>query len=135
MYKYKECLETFDLKKTEFEQNRVKLNQDIEEKKIRLNQINLEKQEIYSKNLELRREIEELNDQVKKTKHEYIDFQTQIKLLKENMCEKNEIIMMLTNEVETWMNDLYTERILHYNAEQNVSALELKLSSIKKDNK
>jgi len=133
MYKYYEGMELIETKKKELEEVRLKLNQDIEEKKIKISQITLEKHEILLKNIELKREIEELNDEIKQTKNEYIDFNTQIKILKEAMIEKDENILMLTNEAETWMSELYKERILHYNAEQNVSALEFKLSSIKKE--
>ena len=52
--------------------------------------------------------------------HEFIEYQTQIKILKGNLESKAESILMLTNEVEAWMLDLHRERIAHYNSEQNL---------------
>ena len=132
MYKYLDSLELFESKKKELEEVRLKLNQDIEEKKIKISQITLDKEEILSKNIELQGEIEEINQIRKQTKNDHIDFNTQIKILKQTLKEKDENIEMLANESETWMSELYKERIMHYNAEQNVSALEFKLSSIKR---
>ncbi len=132
MHKYSESLELLETKKKELEEVRMKLNQDIEEKKIKIGQITLEKHEIHLKNIELQKEIEELNEIQKQTKTEHIEFQTQLKILKQTLQEKDENIEMLANEVESWMSELYKERVLHYNAEQTVSALELKISSIKR---
>ena len=83
--------------------------------------------------MELQNNLEDCNLQVKNFELEHIEYHTQIKILKQTLEEKDENIEMLTNEVETWINDLYKERIAHYNAEQNISNLEIKLQSIRKD--
>ena len=84
--------------------------------------------------MEVEKNLEENSVRLKKFELEQIDFNTQKKILKETILEKEENIQMLTNEVEAWMSDLYKERVALYNAEQNVSILESKLQSIKKDN-
>ncbi len=65
--------------------------------------------------------------------HEFIEYQTQIKILRESLESKKENILMLTNEVEAWIVELNKERMAHFNSEQNVSALEFKLQSLKND--
>lgn len=65
--------------------------------------------------------------------HEFIEYQTQIKILKEKIESKKENIEMLSNEVEAWIMELRKERTAHYNSEQNVSALEFKLQTIKSE--
>ncbi len=132
MRKYLESLELLESKKKELEEVRLKLNQDIEEKKIKINYLTLERQEIHLKNIELKNEIEELNELQKQTKTKYIEFNTQIKILKQTLKEKDENIEMLSNEVDTWMSDFMKENVLHKNAKCDVSALEFKLSTIKR---
>jgi len=65
--------------------------------------------------------------------HEFIEYQTQIKILKQSIDSKKENIEMLSNEVEAWMLDLHKERVSHYNSQQNVSALEFKLQKMKNE--
>jgi len=63
--------------------------------------------------------------------HDFIDYQTQIKILRGTLQAKCENIEMLTNEVDAWKLELHKEKIEHYNSLQNVSALEFKLKKIK----
>jgi len=65
--------------------------------------------------------------------HEFIEYQTQIKILKGSIESKKENNEMLSNEVEAWIMELHKQRIAHYNSEQNVSALEFKLQTIKSE--
>lgn len=63
--------------------------------------------------------------------HDFINYQTQIKILSGNLQAKCENIEMLTNEVDAWKLELHKEKIEHYNSLQNISALEFKLKKIK----
>lgn len=133
MQKFLESSELLELKKKELEEVRMKLNQDLEDKKIKITRINLEKHELSIKIIELEKTIEDLNGRIKSNQTEYIDYNTQMKIVKEILNEKEENILMLQNELETWQSELYRERIAHYNALQNVSALEYRLQTIRRD--
>lgn len=133
MQKFLESSELLELKKKELEEVRMKLNQDLEDKKIKITRINLEKHELSIKITELEKTIEDLNGRIKSNQTEYIDYNTQMKIVKEILNEKEENILMLQNELETWQSELYRERIAHYNALQNVSALEYRLQTIRRD--
>lgn len=43
--KYKESLELMEMKKKEFEEIRLKMNQDLDERKLKITQLNIEKHE------------------------------------------------------------------------------------------
>ena len=61
---------------------------------------------------------------------DFINYQTQIKILKGSMEEKYENVEMCSNEVEGWRTELNKEKIEHFNALQNYSALEFKLKKL-----
>ncbi len=63
--------------------------------------------------------------------HDFINYQTQIKILTDNLHAKGETIEMLNNELDTWKLELHKEKIESYNSLQNISALEFKLKKIK----
>ena len=67
------------------------------------------------------------------SKKEYIDFYTQIKMLKQLIEQKEENIMMLTEEVDTWKSEILKEREFHYNTQQTVTALEIKIQGIRNE--
>lgn len=83
--------------------------------------------------MELEKNLQEARATNKEMSHDFIEYQTQLKILKDKLDSKSENIQMLTNEVEGWVLELHKERIAHYNSEQNVSALEFKLQSIKNE--
>ena len=115
------------------EEMRVKFNMDLEEKKLKIAYLNNEKYEIDVKNKSLEKEIEELKKIFDNSKKEYIEFHTQIKILKQTLEEKRENIEMLTEEVDIWRNDY--EREVHYHSytQQTVTALEIKIQTLQKD--
>ena len=92
MMKYLECQDLLDSKRKELEDVRLKLNQDIEEKKIKISQILTDNSEIKARCLFLEEKIEELNDIIKNTNNHYIEYATQIKILKSTLQEKVENI-------------------------------------------
>lgn len=126
-------MEQIEQKKREIEDLRIKFNQESEEKKLKIAYLNNEKHELNQKINVLEKELREFKDIFENSKKEYIEFHTQIKILKQGLQERNENINMLTEEVETWMSELYKERLSHYNTQQTVTALEIKLQSVRKD--
>lgn len=64
------------------------------------------------------------------SKKEYIEFYTQIKILKQSLLEKNENIQMVTEEVGTWMHELFREKQSHFNSLQIITGYEVKLQTL-----
>jgi chromosome segregation ATPase len=112
---------------------RLKFNSDLEEKKLRIAYLNNEKHEMTIKMTEMEKELNEFKNIFENSKKEYIEYLTQIKILKQSLTEKNENIEMITEEVQMWMYELYKERLSHYNTQQNVTALEVKIQTIQKE--
>jgi hypothetical protein len=69
-------------------------------------------------------------NEIDNMKHDFINFQTQIKILSVTLGEKCENIKMLDNELDNWKLELNREKIDHYNSRQNISALEFKIEKI-----
>ena len=82
--------------------------------------------------IELEKCLTEQKDNNKNMIHYFINYQTQIKILSDNLQAKCENIEMLTNEVDVWKLELHKEKIEHYNSMQNISALELSYKRLKK---
>ncbi len=81
----------------------------------------------------MEKEITEYQEQNESTKKEHIEFHTQIKILKQALDEKEENILMCVEEMNQWMVDYMKERDNHYNTQQTVTGLEIKLNIMKKE--
>jgi len=81
--------------------------------------------------IEIERNLEEAKKTNKGMTHEFIDYQTQLKIQKETIETKRELIEMLSEEVEAWNMELHRERIAHNNSKENVNALEFKVKTFR----
>jgi chromosome segregation ATPase len=112
---------------------RVKFNMELEEKKLKIAYLNNEKYELDVKNKTVEKELDELKRIFDNSKKEYIEFHTQIKILRQTLEEKRENIEMLTEEVDTWRTEYDREVHSHSYTQQTVTALEIKIQSLQKD--
>ena len=80
--------------------------------------------------MELNKNLAEQKSKNEQNIIDFIDYKTQIKILKGTLAEKCENIDMCDNEKESWKIELHKEKIEHYNSLQNISALEYKLKKI-----
>jgi hypothetical protein len=85
--------------------------------------------------MELENNLEKRKNEINNMKHDFLNYQTQIKILSDTLREKSENIIMLDNEVDAWKLELHKEKIENYNYRQNISALEYKLEKISKKEK
>ncbi len=137
--RYQDSLVQIDLKKKEIEDMRIKFNTEIDEKKLRIAFLNNEKHELNNKvriyNLikinQLESDLKDFLSQHENSKKDFIEFHTQIKIMKQSIQQKNENILMLTEETEIWKNELRKEKLSHFNTQQTVEALEIKLQKLK----
>jgi hypothetical protein len=65
-------------------------------------------------------------------KKDYIEFNTQIKILKQVIVEKNENVNMLTEEMLTWMTHHHEEKEKRTNFQQQVKVLEERVDVLSK---
>ncbi len=112
---------------------RLKYNAESEEKKLKLAFLGNEKQELHQIIKVLETQLKSLEDNFDNSKKEYIEFHTQIKILKQSLEEKKENIEMLSEEVETWRFAYDKELMEHKNTKELVQTLEIKIISLKKD--
>ena len=122
-----------EVKKKEIEEMRMKFNEHIEEKKLKIAYLNNEKHEREVKIKILENELTELKLVFDNSKKEYIEYHTQIKILKQTLEEKKENIYMLTEESDMWRSELDKEIQAHNNTQQTVTALEIKIQTIQRD--
>jgi hypothetical protein len=128
-----ELVDQMDVRKKEIEEMRMKYNEGTDEKKLKIAYLNNEKHELEIKIRNLENDQIELKKQFDESKKEFIDFHTQIKILRQTLEEKKENIVMLTEEVEIWRNEYSKEVQNHNYTQQIVTSLEMKIQSLVKE--
>jgi|LauGreDrversion4_2_1035121.scaffolds.fasta_scaffold495757_1 hypothetical protein len=84
---------------------------------------------------ELENNIKDYRYEFENNKKEYLEYHTQIKILKQVVTEKNEIIIMQMNEIETWvvMHDRLKKELKEKNS--HIAHLETRISELSKKTK
>ncbi len=81
----------------------------------------------------MEKEIKNYQEFSESSKKEHIEYHTQIKILKQSLDEKEENIHMVTEEMNQWMKEYLKERANHFNTQQTVEGLEIKINLIKRE--
>jgi hypothetical protein len=120
-------------KKREIDEMRLKYNNDLEEKKLKLSYLSNEKYELNQTIKVLETQLSTLQKNFDANNKEFINYETQIKILRQSLGEKMENILMLTEESDIWRLAYENEIRDHKNTKELVQTLEIKILSLKKE--
>jgi hypothetical protein len=112
---------------------RLKYNNDSEEKKLKLSYLSNEKYELNQIIKVLETKLSTLQKDFDNNNKEFINYETQIKILKQSLEEKMENILMLAEESDIWRLAYENEIKDHKSTKELVQTLEIKILSLKKE--
>jgi len=81
----------------------------------------------------MEKELKDYQEANESSKKIHIEFHTQIKILRQSLIEKEENIQMVTEEANLWKYEYEKARESCYNAQQTVTALEIKINALKRE--
>jgi len=133
--RYHENLNQLEHKRKEIDEMKNKFLLEAEEKRLRISYLNTEKYELNQVIKSLQKQVENLTEINENSNRDYIDFKSQIKMLKLANSEKEEITKMSSEEVDTWRTLLEDEKKAHKLSQAMATIFEERLQSLSKDDK
>ena len=81
----------------------------------------------------MEKELKDYQETNESSKKVHIEFHTQIKILRQSLVEKDENIQMVTEEANQWWYEYVKTKESYFNAQQTVTALEIKINAMKRE--
>lgn len=133
--KYKEVEKEIDNNKKYNDLLRIKFNKEINEKNLQFALEKDKREELVSQLEELNDTIKELRDQKEQQKRQEIEITAQILKMKIIVDEKNENLMMMSEELEYFIREYNRERYNHQNTLAVLRSLENRIHNEEKERK
>ena len=133
--KYKEVEKEIDNNKKYTDLLRIKFNKEINEKNLQFSLEKDKREELVSQLEELNDTIKELRDQKEQQKRQEIEITAQILKMKIIVDEKNENLMMMSEELEYFIREYNRERYNHQNTLAVLRSLENRIHNEEKERK